>query len=64
MPTYDFDCTPCMFATELFLPITADLTDQRCPKCGKGLTQRIEVGLGFHLKGPDWPSQSFKKYEV
>jgi len=65
MPTYSFDCTKCKEPVEdRIRSITADLSLERCSGCSSPLTQRIENGLGFDLKGPGWPSASIKKYEV
>lgn len=66
MPTYDYECSKCKHAWELFQPITAKAV-RKCPECGKQSARRVIgpgaailfKGSGFYLT--DYRSDSYKK---
>jgi putative FmdB family regulatory protein len=66
MPTYDYECSKCKHAWELFQPITAKPV-KKCPECGKQSARRVIgpgaailfKGSGFYLT--DYRSDSYKK---
>jgi putative FmdB family regulatory protein len=66
MPTYDYECSKCKHAWELFQPITAKPV-RKCPECGKQSARRVIgpgaailfKGSGFYLT--DYRSDSYKK---
>ena len=51
MPTYEYKCSACGHAFELFQSITAEPV-KRCPQCGKAKVKRlIGTGAGLIFKG-------------
>jgi len=44
MPTYEYECSSCRHAWELFQSIKAD-PERKCPKCGR-MTARRKIGMG------------------
>ncbi|MGH7213497.1 MAG: FmdB family zinc ribbon protein [Tepidisphaeraceae bacterium] len=51
MPTYEYKCTACGHAFELFQSIMAQPV-KRCPECGKAKAKRlIGTGAGLIFKG-------------
>jgi putative FmdB family regulatory protein len=46
MPTYEYECTKCSHAFEVFQKIT-DLPLNKCPKCGKKVKRLIGSGSGI-----------------
>lgn len=66
MPTYDYECSSCGHAYELFQSITARPA-RKCPACGKPTAKRlIGAGAGIIFKGSgfyetDYRSESYKK---
>lgn len=68
MPTYDYACSACGHAVEIFHSIT-DKPKRRCPACGKPkLERRISAGAGFLFKGAgfyqtDYRSDSYRAGE-
>lgn len=68
MPTYDYACSACGHAVEIFHSIT-DKPKRRCPECGKPkLERRISAGAGFLFKGAgfyqtDYRSDSYRAGE-
>jgi putative FmdB family regulatory protein len=66
MPTYDYECSKCKHAWELFQPITAKPV-KKCPECGQQSARRVIGpgaailfrGSGFYLT--DYRSDSYKK---
>ncbi|MGR3220344.1 MAG: FmdB family zinc ribbon protein [Candidatus Anammoxibacter sp.] len=65
MPTYDYECTSCDHAFELFQQIT-EKHEKTCPKCGKKKLQRlIGSGAAVIFKGSgfyqtDYRSKDYK----
>ncbi len=66
MPTYDYECTTCEHAWELFQSISEN-PKRKCPSCGKLTAQRlIGAGAAVLFKGSgfyqtDYRSDSYKK---
>ena len=66
MPTYDYECSSCGHAYELFQPITAR-PKKKCPSCGERSANRlIGTGAGIIFKGSgfyetDYRSDSYQK---
>jgi putative FmdB family regulatory protein len=66
MPTYDYACTACGHAFELFQGITEPVK-RTCPRCRKPKLQRlIGTGAGIIFRGggfyeTDYRSDSYKK---
>lgn len=56
MPTYEYICKSCEYATE-FVQSIKDKPIQTCPKCKKKKLERLVSGGDFILKGDNW----FKK---
>lgn len=44
MPTYEYECSSCRHAWELFQSIKAD-PERKCPRCGR-MTARRKIGMG------------------
>ena len=44
MPTYEYECSSCRHAWDLFQSIKAD-PERKCPKCGR-MTARRKIGIG------------------
>lgn len=57
MPMYSFRCGRCQQEFETFLPVTADLAHQGCPRCanGMGLRKYKPFNGGFEEV---WPIES------
>jgi putative FmdB family regulatory protein len=66
MPTYDYECSACGHAFELFQSISA-APKRKCPSCGVHKVKRlIGTGGGIIFKGSgfyqtDYRSESYKK---
>ena len=66
MPTYDYKCSKCSHAWEVFQSIKADPV-KKCPECKKNGAQRVITGGGGVLfKGggfyeTDYRSDGYKK---
>ena len=50
MPTYDYHCTACGQAFEVFQKMS-DEPLSSCPDCGAGVRRKISGGAGFLFKG-------------
>ena len=72
MPTYEYECSKCGKAFELFQPITEPArrrlkkTDPKPCDCNAPVTRRIGTGAGIIFKGSgfyqtDYRSESYKK---
>jgi putative FmdB family regulatory protein len=60
MPTYDYECSACKHAFELFQSITA-APEKKCPKCGKKkLVRLIGAGAGLIFKGSGFYITDYK----
>jgi putative FmdB family regulatory protein len=65
LPTYDYKCTACGHAFEIFHSMTE--LKRKCPKCGKNALERqigtggavIFKGSGFYQT--DYRSEAYKK---
>lgn len=68
MPTYDYVCSACGHALEIFHSMT-EAAKKKCPACGKAkLERKIGAGAGFLFKGAgfyktDYRSESYKAGE-
>lgn len=66
MPTYDYRCTACGHAFELFQSMSAK-HEKKCPRCGKNALERlIGTGAAVLFKGSgfyqtDYRSEGYKK---
>ena len=66
MPTYEYECSRCDHAFELFQQMSAPVK-KKCPECGKlSLKRLIGTGAGVIFKGggfyeTDYRSDSYKK---
>ena len=66
MPTYEYECSNCEHAFELFQQMS-DSVKRKCPECGKlSLKRLIGTGAGVIFKGggfyeTDYRSDSYKK---
>ncbi|MBP7936825.1 MAG: zinc ribbon domain-containing protein [Phycisphaerae bacterium] len=66
MPTYDYTCSSCEHAWELFQSITAKPI-RKCPQCGRQTARRmIGTGAGILFKGSgfyctDYRSEGYEK---
>ena len=66
MPTYDYKCSKCSHAWEVFQSIKAEPV-KKCPECGKnGAVRQITGGGGILFKGggfyeTDYRSEGYKK---
>ena len=66
MPTYEYECSSCDHAFELFQQMS-DPLKKKCPECGKlKLKRLIGTGSGVIFKGggfyeTDYRSDSYKK---
>ena len=66
MPTYDYKCSKCSHAWEVFQSIKADPV-KKCPECKKnGAVRQISGGGGILFKGggfyeTDYRSEGYKK---
>lgn len=66
MPTYNYECSACGHAFELFQSMT-DKVKRKCPECGKPKLERlIGTGAGLIFKGSgfyetDYRSASYRK---
>ncbi|MEK6728256.1 MAG: FmdB family zinc ribbon protein [Candidatus Omnitrophota bacterium] len=60
MPTYDYECTSCGHAFELFQKIS-DRHLEKCPKCNKKVRRLIGSGAGIIFKGPGFYATDYRK---
>jgi putative FmdB family regulatory protein len=66
MPTYDYECTACDHAFEVFQTISEPVK-RKCPECGKPKLRRlIGTGAALIFRGSgfyqtDYRSESYKK---
>jgi putative FmdB family regulatory protein len=66
VPTYDYECSACHHAFEMFQPITAKPI-RKCPSCGRNAARRlIGTGGGIIFRGSgfyqtDYRSESYTK---
>ena len=65
MPTYDYECTKCGHAFEVFQSIM-DAPRKRCPQCRGKVNRLIGGGAGLLFKGSgfyqtDYRSDGYKK---
>lgn len=59
MPTYEYQCTACGEASEIWQKIN-DLPIKICPFCKKTKLERLISATGFQLKGTGWYVTDFK----
>ena len=57
MPLYEFKCLACSGITEKQLPMTSDVQNIMCEKCGEHTAKRIISRNTFILKGGGWSTQ-------
>ena len=63
MPTYDYKCTECNHAFEMYQPMIADpITD--CPQCGGVVKRLIGTGAGPIFKGSGFYQTDYKNKSV
>lgn len=61
MPTYEYECSSCGHALEIFQSMT-DKKIKKCPKCGKNKLERlIGGGTGIIFKGTGFYETDYKK---
>ena len=60
MPTYDYECTSCGHAFELFQKIS-DRHLEKCPKCNKKVRRLIGSGAGIIFKGSGFYATDYRK---
>ncbi len=60
MPTYDYECTKCGHAFELFQSMH-DKPRSRCPKCRSKVRRVISGGLGVLFKGDGYYAKDSRK---
>ena len=60
MPTYDYECTHCGNAFEVFQQIN-DKVLEKCPKCNKKLKRLIGSGSGIIFKGSGFYATDYRK---
>jgi putative FmdB family regulatory protein len=65
MPTYEYECTKCGHAFEIFQSMT-DAPRKRCPRCRGKVNRLIGSGAGLLFKGSgfyqtDYRSDGYKK---
>jgi putative FmdB family regulatory protein len=59
MPTYEYECTVCSHAFELFQTMSAPLL-KKCPKCGKKVRRLLGKGGGIIFKGSGFYSTDYR----
>ena len=60
MPTYEYECSKCGHAFELFQQMSASLK-RKCPECGKlSLKRLIGTGSGVIFKGGGFYETDYK----
>ena len=60
MPTYDYECTSCGHAFEVFQKIS-DRHLEKCPKCNKKVRRLIGSGAGIIFKGAGFYATDYHK---
>ena len=60
MPTYDYECTSCGHAFEVFQKIS-DRHLEKCPKCNKKVRRLIGSGAGIIFKGSGFYATDYRK---
>jgi len=60
MPTYEYECTSCGHAFEVFQKIT-DSHLEKCPKCNKKVKRLIGSGAGIIFKGSGFYATDYRK---
>lgn len=60
MPTYDYECTHCGYAFEVFQKMTDSPLD-KCPKCSKKVKRLIGGGAGIIFKGSGFYATDYRK---
>jgi len=63
MPTYDYKCTECNHAFELFQTMTADPITN-CPECDGVVKRLIGTGAGPIFKGSGFYQTDYKNSSV
>jgi len=60
IPSYEFKCEKCNIVTEEYLPISSNVNNVKCWKCG-GEAHKILSNSTFVLKGGGWYNQGYNK---
>jgi len=60
MPTYDYECTHCGNAFEVFQQMNDKVLEQ-CPKCKSKLKRLIGSGSGIIFKGSGFYATDYRK---
>lgn len=60
MPTYEYECTSCGNAFEVFQNIS-DKRLEKCPKCGQKVKRLIGKGSGIIFKGTGFYATDYRK---
>ncbi|MBU2103160.1 MAG: FmdB family zinc ribbon protein [Candidatus Omnitrophota bacterium] len=63
MPTYNYECSKCGAASEVFQKIT-DKHLSKCPQCKGKVDRLIGSGSGLIFKGTGFYSTDYKKSSV
>lgn len=63
MPTYEYECTSCGHAFEVFQKIT-DSALENCPKCHKKVRRLIGSGSAIIFKGSGFYATDYRKKEA
>ena len=59
MPTYEYKCTQCNYAFEIFQPMSAEPLKE-CPKCKGPVKRLIGTGAGTIFKGSGFYQTDYK----
>ncbi len=60
MPTYEYECSHCGHAFEIFQKIT-DKPLEICPKCNREVKRLISGGSGIIFKGSGFYATDYRK---
>jgi len=60
MPTYDYECTSCSHAFEVFHAMSARPV-AKCPKCGRPVRRLIGRGAAVIFKGSGFYETDYKR---
>lgn len=60
MPIFEYKCEKCNIVIEEYLPISSNINNVKCWKCG-GEAKKIISNSTFVLKGGGWFAEGYSK---